>query len=82
MRIAWVGISAWRDRMGQRLQAVQKHFLSVHYRYLFSAVLAASVFETDNADVKSPSNKGNITVQFLIILNLYFTSEVREKGQY
>jgi hypothetical protein len=78
----WVGISAWRDRMGQRLQAVQKGLMAMHYRCLFSAVLAASVFQTDDADIRSPPYKGKFKVQILIILNLCFTSEVRQKGQY
>jgi hypothetical protein len=42
----WVGSSAWRDRMGRRLQAVQIILSSTHYICIVSTVVAASVFET------------------------------------
>jgi hypothetical protein len=32
--------------------------------------------------VKSPSGEHNITVQFLIILTVYFSSEIWGKGKY
>jgi hypothetical protein len=34
--MVWLGIYVWRDRMGQRLQAVQKHLSCTHYRNLFN----------------------------------------------
>jgi hypothetical protein len=32
--------------------------------------------------VKSPSGENNITAEFLIILTVYFSSEIWRKGQY
>jgi len=40
------------------------------------------VYRGNNMAVKSPSDEHNITVQFLIILTIYFSSEIWGKGQY
>jgi len=43
MRISRVGVSDWRDSVGQRLLYVQKLPSSVQYRNLFQALLAFGV---------------------------------------
>ena len=51
MRISRVGITDWRDSVGQRLLYVQKLPSSAQYRKMFSAVLAFGVLEPGGGGV-------------------------------
>jgi hypothetical protein len=50
------------------------------FRRHFGEFLSHRAYQGHTAAVTSLSEKDNITVQFLIMLTLYFTSEVRGRG--